>query len=296
NIRTHDLGYEDTGGGELVSAASRKVNINAGTVELTTVRAPFAQMGCRALEIALALARGEPVSTVETVPTELVVRRSCGCFLAAHTDAAPATRERVVVREPGSESDAVAAEIRAVLGTGAASLPDHWATRLVATFLDAAAGSAEAGFLPLLDEYVRASARAGCEPTRWWRALVRLRPLALARLGDIGSVENLWLRMQLLIAETTERFGEYRHMLDEKRNQTVRDAGYRLVASRDLEELSAALVAELPRFGIPGCHVAVYTGVDGFGDGPDATDGCSTARVVLAYENGARREDTDPTP
>jgi signal transduction histidine kinase len=166
----------------------------------------------------------------------------------------------------------------------------------VATFLDEAAGSTEAGFLPLLDEYVRASARTGCEPTRWWRALVGLRPLALACLADIGFVEDLWRRMQLLIAETTERFGEYRHMLDEKRNQTVREAGYRLMAARDLEELGAALVGELPRFGIPGCHVAVYTGVDGFGVDPEAADSRSTARMVLAYENGARREGTDPTP
>ena len=296
NIRTHDLGYEDAGGHELVSAASRRVNINAGTVELTTVKAPFAQMGRRALEIALALARGEPAPAVQTVPTELVVRRSCGCFLATHADAAPAGRERIVVREPADGPDAVAAQLRAALGTGAASLPDQWATRLVATFLDDVADSTEAGFLPLLDEYVRASARAGCEPTRWWRALVGLRPLANACLADTGFIEDLWLRMQLLIGETTERFGEYRHMLDEKRNQTVREAGYRLIAARDLEELCAALVAELPRLGIPGCHVAVYTSVDGFGDDPDAADDRSTARVVLAYENGARREDIDPAP
>src|SRR5947207_1484289 len=277
NINTHDLGYEDTGAGELVSAVSRRVNINAGTVELTTVKAPFAQMGRRALEIALALVRGEPVPAVETIPTELVVRRSCGCFLAAHADAAPAGPERIVLRtlsprELADRPDAVAAEIRAVLGTGAASLPEHWATRLVATFLDAAAGGTDAGFLPLLDEYVRGSARIGCEPTRWWRALVRLRPLADACLTDIGFVEDLWRRMQLLIAETTERFGEYRHMLDEKRNQTVREVGYRLIAARDLEELCAALVAELPRLGIPGCHVAVYTSVDGFGADPETTD------------------------
>jgi signal transduction histidine kinase/DNA-binding LacI/PurR family transcriptional regulator len=296
NIRTHDLGFEDAEGGELISAVSRKVNINAGTVELTTVKAPFAQMGRRALEIALALTRDEPVPTVETVPTELVVRRSCGCFLAAHADAAPAARERIVVGEPADGPDAVAAQLRAVLGTGASSLPEHWATRLVATFLDDAAAGTDATFLPLLDDYIRASVRSGCEPTRWWRALVGLRPLALARLNDVDALNNLWQRMQLLIAETTERFGEYRHMLDEKRNQTVREAGYRLIASRDLAELSAALVAELPRLGIPGCHVAVYTSVDGFGDDPDAADDRSTARLVLAYENGARRDGIDPTP
>src|SRR5256885_2515303 len=54
NIRSHDLGYEVIGGGDLVAAASRKVNVNAGTVDLTTVRAPFAEMGRRALGIGLA--------------------------------------------------------------------------------------------------------------------------------------------------------------------------------------------------------------------------------------------------
>src|SRR5262249_11195217 len=105
NIRTPDLGDEGAGGGGLGSAAAPKGKIKAGTVELTTVKAPFAQMGRRALEIALALARDEPAPTVETVPTELVVRRSCGCFLSAQADAAPAGRERIVVREPASEPD-----------------------------------------------------------------------------------------------------------------------------------------------------------------------------------------------
>ncbi len=293
NIRTHDLGYEDGGGGEPVAAVSRKVHINAGTLELTTVRAPFTRMGRRALEIALDLARGQPVPPVETIPTELVVRRSCGCFLAAHADAAPAGRERIV-REPAAGPGAVAADLRAVLGTAARTMPDGWAERLVAAFLDDAAGRTEGAFLPLLDECVRASVRAGAEPTRWWRALVGLRRLALARLDDVAFVEDLWLRVRLLLDETTQRLADYRHLLDEKRNQTVREAGYHLIAARDVEELGAALAGELPRLGIPGCHLAVYTSVDGFGGSPDATGDQASARLVLAYENGARREGTDP--
>ena len=299
NIRTHNFGYEVVGG-DPAGAASRKVNVNAGTLDLTTVQAPFTEMGRRALEIALGMVHGDPVPQTETVPTELVVRRSCGCFRAAYTEAAPAGRERIV-QEKVAEPAAVAADIRLVLDTVSPNMPENWAERLVAGFLDEAAGRVEGVFLPLLAECVRWSVRAGTEPARWWRALLGLRRLGLARLTDPDSsafAEDLWLRVQLLLTETTQRLADYRHLLDEKRNQTVREAGYHLIAARDLDELTAALASELPRLGIPGCHVAVYPAIDVFAvpdaPNPHSDRSIAEARLILAYENGVRREITGP--
>ncbi|TML33176.1 MAG: response regulator [Actinobacteria bacterium] len=114
----------------------------------------------------------------------------------------------------------------------------------------------------------------------------------LVEPGTFAATEDLWLRVQLLLAETSQRLGDYHHLLDEKRDQTVREAGQHLIASREADELSAALVEELPRLGIPGCHVAVHPTVLGEADpGPDQV------RVLLAYEQGARREATgEPFP
>ena len=56
-------------------------NVDSGrlcTPPLSTVRQPIYEMGKSAVEHALALLRGEPATTV-TLPTSMVIRRSCGC-------------------------------------------------------------------------------------------------------------------------------------------------------------------------------------------------------------------------
>jgi signal transduction histidine kinase/DNA-binding LacI/PurR family transcriptional regulator len=295
NIRSHDLGYEVLNNGDPATVVSRRVNVNAGTVELTTVRAPFREMGWRAVELALAQLRGEPVPPVVTIDTALVIRRSCGCFSAAYGDAAPAGRERLTVRpEPEPETGSIATEMRFALGHVSAALPDRWADRLVARFLDELTGQADGTFLPLLAEYVRASVRAGGTPLVWWRALFELRRLALARITDragLVAAEDLWLRVQLLLAETIQRLGDYRYRVEEKRDQTVREAGQRLVAASDGKELAGILAEELPRIGIPGCYIAPYESVRLAGSpvDPPPPDSQSTAWswLLLAYEHGS---------
>jgi signal transduction histidine kinase/DNA-binding LacI/PurR family transcriptional regulator len=292
NIRSHDLGYEVLNRGDPATAVPRRVNVNAGTVELTTVRAPFREMGWRAAELALAQIRGDLVPAVATIDTELVIRRSCGCLPAAYGDAAPAGRERLTVR-PEPEAEGVATEMGLALGRVSSALPDGWAGRLVAHFLDELTGQADGTFLPLLAEYVRTSVRAGGAPLVWWRALFELRRLALARITDragLMAAEDLWLRVQLLLAETIQRLGDYRYMVEEKRDQTVREAGQRLVAASDAKELAGTLAEELPRIGIPGCYIASYESVrlTDMPVDPIPPDEQSTARswLLLAYENG----------
>src|SRR5206468_1746580 len=63
--------------------AARAMSLTAALLPLTTVRAPFYQLGWRAVELLLQRLGGQPVPDVVTIPTELVVRRSCGCFSSA---------------------------------------------------------------------------------------------------------------------------------------------------------------------------------------------------------------------
>jgi signal transduction histidine kinase/DNA-binding LacI/PurR family transcriptional regulator len=287
NIRSHDLGYEVTFSGDRRAEVQRRVNVNAGTLELTTVRAPFHEMGWRALELALARVRGEPVPEVQTMPTELVIRGSCGCFSSASGQPTPAQVR--IAQEPNLVPETVAAGLREALGTASANLPDGWAERLVTGFLAEVYGRVEGAFLPLLAGYVRTSLRAGAAAPDWLRGLFGLRRLARSSVAGpaaLAAADDLWLRVQLLLEQTTERLSDYRHLLDEKRDQTVREAGQRLIAARDVDELATALVEELPKLGIPGCGVSVYGALDGFDDpGPATPEGL---RPVLRYEDGQR--------
>ncbi len=296
NIRSHELGLVPVRSDEGTAPSVQwRVNVNAGTLELTTVRGPFHEMGTRAVELALARIRGEPVPETETIPTELVVRGSCGCFSSAYGQAAPA--ETRIAHGPVLVPDTVAAGLREALGDASAGLPDGWAERLVTGFLAETHGRVEGAFLPLLASYVRDSLRVGAAAADWWRGLFGLRRLARSSVAGpaaLAAADDLWLRVQLLLEQTIQRLSDYRHLLDEKRDQTVREAGQRLIVARDLDELATALVNELPKLGIPGCHVSVYANLDVFGDTVPATpDGF---RPVLRYEDGQRLAATaEPT-
>jgi signal transduction histidine kinase/DNA-binding LacI/PurR family transcriptional regulator len=271
-IRSNDLGYQAPA---LPSGSvHRRVNIDAGTPALTTVRAPFHEMGRRAAEIARALLRGEPAPALEVVPTGLVVRRSCGCIPSGDGISAPTHGQPSVPVHDTAE--AVAANLRQGLGPKSAVLPGGWAERLTGLFLDAARPE---GFLAVFAEYLRDSARAGCSAQSWWAPLFYLRRFALARGTDEGAIEDLWLRVQLMVADVVERERTFEHLLHERQDQTVREAGQRLIVSRDVAELTDALVAELPRLGIPGCHLMTFESTPGW------------SRPLMSYENGELRPD-----
>ncbi len=294
NIRTHDLGF-DSGSGEEAGAVRRTVNVSAGSLSLTTVRAPFHEMGRRAVELVLALIRGEPVPSVVTVPTELVVRRSCGCLPTASVESG---RTAKVDGQPVSR-------LRQLFPQQSTALPANWPETLSASFVDAMHGRSPDRFLGLLDGLVQVSVRHGERVENWWRVLYALRRLTAdpaASAGDITRAEDVWLRAQMLLNETAERHRRYGTVLAEKRNQIVREVGQRLITASDVAELAGTLAEELPRVGIPDCYLASYE-YESVGPAGDAVDpavavpgvaaATARSRLLLAYENGAAVE-VDP--
>ncbi|MFJ5989502.1 substrate-binding domain-containing protein [Lentzea sp. NPDC092896] len=249
NVRTHD----------------------AATPAFTTVRAPFLEMGFRAAELAVALVKGQPTREHQTLPTQLIVRRSCGCLPSGLGDHAPA-HDRLSINESATAST-VADHLRDSLGKPSADLPDGWAEQLVVELMAAGRGEVEgAEFLKLLAEYIRWTARAGCEPAKWWPPLFDLHRFVTARISDATIINDLWLRVQLLLGDAFATDARFKYLSHERHDQTVREAGQRLIASRDVDELTTALAEELPRLAIPGCHVMAY-------------DTPGTARALVRYEN-----------
>ncbi|HEX8864417.1 MAG TPA: substrate-binding domain-containing protein, partial [Lentzea sp.] len=183
NVRTHDLGYVTATGDGPPDRVHREVNIDAATPAFTTVRAPFHEMGVRAAELALALVRGEPTLPRQTMPIELIVRRSCGCLPSGLGDHAPA-HGRLNISESATAAT-VADHLRSSLGPPSTRLPEGWAEQLIVELMAAGRGEVEgAEFLKLLAAYIRASARAGCEPERWWPPLFDLHRFVTARISD----------------------------------------------------------------------------------------------------------------
>jgi ABC-type sugar transport system substrate-binding protein len=106
-------------------------NLGATTLPLTTVQPPFYALGFRAVELLLAQIRGEPAPEVVTLPTELVVRRSCGCFSEAMRQLAPGPGARPV--EVGvsvtraAQREHLITQMRQALTPSTAAFSPEWA-------------------------------------------------------------------------------------------------------------------------------------------------------------------------
>jgi len=286
NVSIHDLGF-DSGSGDETAAIRRTVNVTASALSLTTVRAPFHEMGWRSVELVLALLRGETVPAAVHVATELIVRRSCGCLptaprRASTTSTAPA--------HPTTQ-------LRQVLTQRSAGLPDGWPELLSSAFVSEMRGQSRGAFLGLLDKFVQASLRSGESVENWWRVLFTLRQLIRPRIDSVAEVtrvEDVWLRAQTLLNETAERHWRYLQVLTEKRNQIVRDVGQQLITASDVAALATTLAEELPKVGIPGCYLASYepdvparneiTIAPPTAPGTEATT--ARSRLLVACENG----------
>ena len=269
NILHHDLGFDSNG--DDAGSVHRSVNVSAGTLALTTVRAPFHELGRLAVEIALRLSRGDPVPAVSSVDTQLVIRRSCGCL--------PTTSHHSTERL-SNPADRVAL-VRRAMSHRSAHLPHRWAETLIAALTRESHGDPTGEFLRYFDDLVQVSLRDGESVENWWHALGALRLVVGAASGPTHPTEpteRLLTAAQALLNESAGRHSRYAQVLAEKRNQIVREVGQHLITAPDINALAQALADELPKLGIVSCYVASYHPVGQY----------DTARLQLAYEDGQR--------
>jgi signal transduction histidine kinase/DNA-binding LacI/PurR family transcriptional regulator len=249
--------------------ADRWSNVTA--LSLTTVRAPFYEMGRRAVELVLGLIRGESVPRTVEIPTQLVVRHTCGCT-------------------PEAPAEAVS-DLATALQDQTAQLPKDWAQQLSSAFLAALDEGSDGEFRALLTDLVRASLWSGERVEHWWRILAALRGLAADPAGT--RVEELLRYAQTLLSETAEKYWRYREILAEKRGQIARDVGQELITATDRTGVAEALARQVPRLGIPGCHLAAYEPPPSrrsYPALPDPAAARTRSRLLLAYEDGVRVE------
>jgi signal transduction histidine kinase/DNA-binding LacI/PurR family transcriptional regulator/ActR/RegA family two-component response regulator len=247
------------------------------TPVLTTVQQPMYDLGWRAVEMLLAQLRGESVPEKVLLPTRLVVRRSCGCFsqtvlqataepvLSVQPAARPmreavsitlADRRELILRE-------IARAVHAPAGGKKMAMVSSWAERLLDAFVAEMNGNAPGHFLLALDETLSQVTAADGDLTLWQGALSVLRRHALACLIDNetqAQAENLWQQARVLIGEALQQVEASRRFQAEHQADVIRRMSYALITTFDVAELLVVIARELPKLGIPGCHLALYEG------------------------------------
>jgi PAS domain S-box-containing protein len=262
------------------------------TPPLTTVRQPLPEQGKQAAEKLLAQSRlirpGEPALDQMILPTELIVRRSCGCSDPAVVQAEARAMTMGDSRSPLGESleATLAARRQEILFemTQTGSHDPALAEQLLDAFSAELKGESPGAFLSTLENSLRQVVKAGGSAVAWQGTLSVLRRHTLPHLDNremLSRAENLWQQARVMIGEVAWQAQVQQGLQTERQTQMLQGIGQALISTTNMTELMNALTQELPRLGIPSCYLSLY-------ENPRAP--AEWARLMLAYDENGRVE------
>ncbi|MFL7794506.1 MAG: substrate-binding domain-containing protein [Anaerolineae bacterium] len=256
------------------------------TPPLTTVKAPFYEMGYTAAETLIDLLAGKSVPELVNVPATLMVRQSCGCrdpyVAAVTTKSMPAMKASLAEAAP-IHPDVAAAMIQATQD-GEMEGVQHEVESLLARFAAELAGEETGGFLEALGEALQQSADTLDELTKWHSILSVLRQQILSQLApnapETRQAEDLLQQAQVLVSRVAERTQMLRSLRATEEEADLQSVSMSLLTTLDINTLMDTLADELPGLGIPSCYLSFFENPRPY-QYPDPAP--EWARLVLAY-------------
>lgn len=245
---------------------------------LTTVRQPLRELGRTALEHLLRrLETGGPPEK-QVLPSELVVRESCGCL--SYRDA-----RRDSSRAP-AESEAenlvsTAPEVtKAMRALGIPGAPNtNWPDTLFGGFASDVLSGTE-GFLGALHDVLDRTGKVRGDVGGFHKVLTLIWQRTTRSLSP-GSVA--WRRADVLLHAARAVVSGAAERVQSNRQVRFEDFAYKLTRTSnslalvaDLQSLGGALATELPLYGIPAGYVCLYDDERG----EKEADGFGAARLV----------------
>jgi methyl-accepting chemotaxis protein/DNA-binding LacI/PurR family transcriptional regulator len=257
---------------------------------LTTVKQPLQAMASRAVQMVLAQLRGERLDDTEVMPTQLVVRRSCGCFSESVVRAGSPVGAGVgslvsgATRNPlKSNRGRIAANVLASMAGRFEVIGDGWAERL-ATAVGNDLGCGECDeFLAAIEHILEELNAKGIPAAALQDGLSSLdrevcRTLA-ARPAQLIQAQTLFHQARVLIGETGRRQLQSQQADETARQATIRSIIRALGTTFNVAGIADLLATELPRMGVSSCYLALYEG---------HSHPIASSRLVLAYRDSKR--------
>jgi signal transduction histidine kinase/CheY-like chemotaxis protein len=277
-LQTH--GY-DVPGEVAVTGFNNSIEERLSTPPLTTVDLPFYNQGARALELLLAQLKGESVPALITLPSQMIVRESCGCTSAAVALASisasktsrPQSREECLFEM----TQAAGGEIPEALQAGLNALVEIFAKSIE----NAAILPKEKGrFLQTLDHLLNQAMRARLDVLAWNDVISILRRWALSHLTNDAQriqteIESLLSQARVVISEAERRAQAYWQWQAERQAETLRETNRALLTTFDVHQLGDVLYEQLPQLGIPSAYLILY-------------DQPGFSRLMMAYTEQGR--------
>jgi signal transduction histidine kinase/DNA-binding LacI/PurR family transcriptional regulator/AraC-like DNA-binding protein len=275
-----------------VAGVNDEVQSRIVTPPLTTSPLHFYEQSRQAMEMVLAVLKGEAVPERVVLPTRLLIRQSCGCPDPIIVQAATELPILPASEPPSNTSleTLFAAHRAAILADMLQSFEgplvgqaSPWVTQLLSAFISEMTGAAPDSFLAILDKGMRETVAVGEVVSTWHEVVSALRRHGLAYLTDTAALrraEHLWQQARVMIGETSQRDQAYQAWQAERQAQILGEINQALNTVIDVEELVEVLAESLSLLDINLCYMSLY-------EDPQAP--AETARLVLAQDRQGRR-------
>ncbi|MEW6402736.1 MAG: substrate-binding domain-containing protein [Chloroflexota bacterium] len=269
-------------------------------VPLTTVYQSFYGAGRKVFEALMARMNGSELGPVNVLPTELVVRWSCGCM--------PETVSRTVVlprdvAHTGRLENKRAAAIRALFDAGDIPENDRYADqyrdvfgRTWDVFLASLRENDSEAFLRMIQTTIETLQRYGRETTAWNNILSTFRKYALGGITSTTTMlraENLFQQARMLAGELSQRAQAYRRLLLQQQEEILNGFSFSMAPAMSLDQIGEAITKHFPSMGIENWYVMFYNDLN-----PPATGSSPTEiyRLLLQFDQNKFTIPQDKAP
>ncbi|MBN2440408.1 MAG: substrate-binding domain-containing protein [Spirochaetales bacterium] len=252
---------------------------------LTTVRQPLYEVGKQAASILVAKLKGEQVPETLVLPTQLIIRRSCGCFLHSSEeniismlcDTSKKNSELSSSSLQEIERDLVEIMEKNLSFSREQVDVKNWVTMLIQALMKAKKEQYGSHFLFALEDFISVTTKMGIQALSIdiiISALFSRILKALPSNKEADWVDALWKQSLIFIGEVAERIQAYYRANAEEQSVILHKINQALITNFNMKRLKKVLVKDLPELGIKSCYLSLY----------ENRKRRNNARLVFAYD------------
>jgi signal transduction histidine kinase/DNA-binding LacI/PurR family transcriptional regulator len=238
-------------------------------VPLTTVNQSFYDIGRQSFESLLKRMNGESVERSTILPSQLVVRWSCGCLPESIQRAVVLPRE---VAQTGRLENKRDAALRALFGAAGIAESDPNRVQYVDVFgrtwdifLTSLRDTEKSdSFLKMVQAMVEVLQRNGYDFHTWQNVISTFRKYALGGINSNTTMlraENLFQQARMLIGELSQRAQAYRRLQFEQQEEALSNFSFSMAPAMTFEEIGDAIKKNFPSLGLERWYVMFYSDV-----------------------------------
>ncbi len=266
------------------------INSKISNPPLTTIHQSPYLLGKKATEILLNIINGQEVSKEIIIPTELIIRRSCGCFSKIITNASIPPLDFQKRNKPKLNefiSSVLKKSINPILNPKKSKSIEV----LHNAFIIDINQNENYNFLSKFDDILRQSVSNKENLNQWYDFISKMRsfyaPYLLSQNKLFLQTENLWHQSRILIGETIEREKELKNYIEERNSLRFLSSLEYINMGHELPKLKKRILEELPLLGIRSCYISLFD---------DIKTSFEWAKMVIGFDDRGVFDITNKSP